>query len=400
MQLEKLYKKSKTGAVVYTNISVEGDTITVETGQVGTNSPVFHKTACEPKNTGRSNATSSNGQAILEAKAKHAKKVKERYVLNPNGESEIRLPIKVKGYKDQLKNIIFPCFMSPKLDGGNGLALRDDEVTLIQRGGDAYPTLGVMGSIGYYNNMKEFVATGYSMADEISHIMDYLGVDAVNGELYKHGVHLQDIQSAAKKENALTGELEFHVFDYCGTDDKFDKRMERMSKVEDLFFVKMIGSVIANSHEEIELYHTECVVNGYEGIVIRNADGVYEYNVRSCDVFKYKIPKDGEYQVIGYSIDKHGHAVWDCICNITPDELDNRHRELTPAKRKKFIADHTFSVKRKGNAELRLAEAAIADEKIGKWLKIEFESFSKLLKPLKPVGIVFRECDADGKVLE
>jgi len=391
MKLETLYKKSKTGAVVYCDISTDADVITVETGQVGTGKPTFHKTACLPKNTGRANATSSWEQADIEAKAKHAKKMKERYVLDPSGESEIKLPIKVKGYKDQLKNVTFPCFMSPKLDGGNGLVLKNgDDVKMIQRGGDAYPTLDVMGADGDFFIMKI----------EMEYIMNKLGVDAINGEIYKHGVHLQDIQSAAKKENPLTKELEFHVFDYCGTPDKFHERMAKMSMVEDLAFVKMIGSVIAHSHEEIEEYHTKQAALGYEGIVIRNADGLYEYNVRSSDVFKYKIPKDGEYQVIGYNIDKHGHAVWECICNITPDELGNQHRELTPTKGNKLIADHTFSVKRKGTGEMRLAEAAIADEKIGKWIKIEFESFSKLMKPLKPVGIVFRECDADGNVLE
>ncbi len=399
MKLETLYKKSKTGAVVYCDISVEGDTVTVETGQVGTDKPTFHKTACEPKNTGRANATSTDEQAIIEAKAKHAKKIKERYVLTPNGESEVRLAIKVKGYKDQLKNITFPCFASPKLDGGNGLVIKgESSIKMIQRGGDNYPTFEKMGrtkTLGNVDSEEEYI-----MSSSINRIMEDLGVDAVNGEIYKHGVHLQDIQSAAKKENNLTGELEFHIFDYCGTKDDFTTRMSKMSMIEDTLFVKMVPSIIVQSHEEIEEYHTKCIAEGFEGVVIRNANGVYEYNIRSCDVFKYKIPKDGEYRVIGHKIDKHGHAVWECICNISVEDYFNHRKTMIPKDQKVLDKEYTFSVKRKGSASERLMEAAIAEEKHGEWLKIEFESFSKLQKPLKPVGIVFRECDADGNVLE
>jgi len=400
MRLERLYKKTKTDAIVYCNITVEGAEITVETGQVGTDRPTFHKTTCQGKNEGKANATTDEEQAYKEALAKHAKKCKERYVLNETGESSHKLAMKVKSYKDQKKNVRFPCFMSPKLDGGNGLAIREDRLALIQRGGDEYPTVTVMGRVGYYDSEEKFVTTSYSMEQELDHILTKLDVEAINGELYLHGEHLQDIQSAAKKENGMTGDLEFHVFDYCGTDDTFDVRREKMATVGDLFYVKMIGSIEANSHEEIEAYHTECVARGYEGIIIRNADGLYEYNVRSSDVFKYKIPLDGEYKVIGYNIDKYGHAVWECLCNISQEDFDNQHREMSGTEGKKFAKLHTFSVKRKGTAPVRLAEAAIADDKIGQWLKIEFESLSKDDKPTKPVGIVWRDCDADGKVLE
>jgi len=395
--MERIYKKSKTGAVVYCEISVNGAEITVETGQVGTDKPTFHKTTCEPKNTGRANATIAEEQAVIEAIAKHTKKMKERYVLSPTGESEIILAMKVKGYQDQKKNVIFPCFMSPKLDGGNGLHKDND---LFTRGGEPFPTFDKMGETGYFDFDKNFVVTGYSMDQEIQLVKEALDVDVLNGELYIHGEHLQDIQSATKKFNDMTGKLEFHVFDYCGTDHKFTERMRNMSMVSDQHYVKLVESVIANSHEEIEKYHAECVEDGYEGIIIRNADGLYEYNVRSSDVFKYKIPKDAEFEVIGHNIDKHGHAVWVCVCNISSEKYFETLATMIPKDAKILTKQHTFSVKRKGTAPVRLEEAAIADSKVGQWLKIEFESYSKDMKPQKPVGTVWRECDSEGNPLE
>ena len=37
---------------------------------------------------------------------------------------------------------------------------------------------------------------------------------------------------------------------------------------------------------------------------------------------------------------------------------------------------------------------------VGKWMKVEFESWSKLGVPLKPIGVVFREVDENGQPIE
>ncbi|MCD6434867.1 MAG: hypothetical protein J7L15_00540, partial [Clostridiales bacterium] len=81
--------------------------------------------------------------------------------------------------------------------------------------------------------------------------------------------------------------------------------------------------------------------------------------------------------VIGYNIDKHSHPVWICT-----------------------TGEHEFKVKKKGTSADRLCEASIADKYIGQWLKIEYETLSKDNKPLKPVGIAWRSCDADGNPTE
>ena len=382
MRLDRLYKRSKTGKVVYTDIYVDGDTITVETGQTGTDKPIFHKTICKPKNIGRANATSSDTQAIIEAKAKHVKKQKERYVLDPSGDSEHKLAMKIKEYKDQAKNVVFPCYVSPKLDGGNGLALRNEAVSVITRGGDPFPTLEFMGEIIPVPG-EDSAALRYVMSDEIEMLMDALGVNSINGELYIHGVHLQDIQAATKKKNNMTGSLEFHVFDYCGTEDKFSDRSKKMSMIEDMSFVKMVRSEIVDSHEEIEEYHGKCIKDGYEGIVIRNPDGLYEYNVRSSDVFKYKVALDSEYMITGVSVDKNGEAVFTM-----------QNQEGVP-----------FRCKPKGDRAYRRFLADGGDDHIGTWWTVKYEKLSKVTDsgggvPLKPVGLHPRECDKNGNVLD
>jgi len=365
MKLPRIYKESKTGAIVICDISTEGDTITVTTGQLD-GKMQDHLTVCKAMNVGRSNETTPHEQAILEAKAKHTKKIKAGYVLDPSGVQTVQLPMKVKKYQDQKNNVQFPCWISPKLDGLNGEFRTPDDKTfeLFSRGGDNYPMLD-------------------HVLDEIDTLMVALDTKRLNGEIYKHGMHLQDITSAVKKHNKNTPSLEFHVFDIPNSSKTYDEKLEEFNAIDNSKFdhVKVIRAHEANSHEEIEEYMEKFLGLGYEGIIIRNKHLVYEYNVRSCDVFKYKIPLDREYKITGWRADKKGHPVFECITPINEGA-------------------YTFNVKPKGNHERRLAIAQEADTWIGKWLKIEFENYSKILKPLKPVGIGLRECDAEGNPLE
>ena len=197
-------------------------------------------------------------------------------------------------------------------------------------------------------------------------------------ESYIHGQSLQDITSAVKKYNDLTSKLEFHIFDlplYPGT---YEKRLQAMFNIPDEKFVKIVPTSIVQSHESLNFFHDQYVEDGYEGLVVRNASGMYVHNERSNDVFKLKKALDAEYQVFGHELDKYGHAVFRC----------------------RVGTDGYVKAKLKGTAEERLTMAAIATSYYGKWLKLEYEMLSKDDIPLKPVGIMFRECDAEGNPTE
>ncbi len=384
MILDTIYKKSKTGAIVYCKIETINDQIIVETGQVGTTSPISHVTTCKPKNTGKTNTTTGSEQAKLEALAKHAKKIKSGYVLDKSGETNVRLPMKVKSIQDQWKNVIYPCISTPKLNGVNGTyRLENGKLNLYSRGGDIRPEIP-------------------HLTPRIISIMSSLKVNEINVELYKHGEHLQDLSSAVTKTNNLSSKLEAHIFDIVTKDD-YEARRNAMLYWQARSYPDMINfliGIICNNQQDIEKHYEECIVKGFEGTVIKNYNGLYQHNIRSSDQFKYKKALDAEYQTIGYNIDKHGHPVWECVCNITPQELEDQHRELTASQGKKLIKLHTFNVKMKGTASERLTMAAIADTLVGQWMKIEYETLSKDNKPLKPVGIAWRKCDIDGNPIE
>ena len=369
LTLPRIYKKSKTGAIVICDISTAGDTITVTTGQLD-GAMQDHHTKCFPMNIGRSNETSAEEQAQKEALAKQAKKIKAGYVLDASGKLTVELPMKVKKYQDQIKNIQFPCYVSPKLDGVNGTfkcEWKDEEdhdqgttYDLYSRGGDLYPGLP-------------------HLYPELDIVMTHLDTNTLNGEIYKHGMHLQDITSAVKKPNSDSPQLEFHVFEIPDNSGTYKEKLELLNKIDNsgLDFVKIIRAIEVNSHEEIKEYFDLQRAKGYEGIIVRNADCVYEYNVRSSQVFKYKEALDAEYKIVGYKLDKKGHPVFRCITSEDDGE-------------------HEFHVKLKGTDAERKRIAENADQWVGQWLNIEFENYSKDRKPLKPVGIGLRDCDKEG----
>lgn len=364
-QLERLYKTSAKGATQVIDMMIEGDTYTRTWGQLDGKMQSKATTAVG-KNIGKSNETTAEEQAVLEAEAVWVKKQKTGYSTSAEAPTTVLLPMKVNDYHKHKKKVTFPCFTSPKLNGVNAeYRLVDGELVLLSRGGEEY---------AIPEHQRVPVLT----------LMEHLTVDSLNGEMYKHGEHLQDIMAATKKHNELTPSLSFHVFEFPTVTGTYESKCHELYAARQTYVEHDVSSIpfvpvwVANSHEELDDQHAQCVFAGYEGLIIRNPKAEYKYNTRSLDVFKYKEALEDEFEVSGYNLDKNGHAVFMC---------------LTPQ-------DAGFKVKLKGTNEERLAMAAEADSYIGKYLNVEYETLSKDGIPLKPVGQYFRKVDENGEAAE
>ena len=361
MQLDPLYKSTKTGAIQVCNISVIGDTVTVEFGQL--NGKMQSKsTVCTPKNVGRANQTSAEQQAILEAQAKHVDKVKSGYSTDISAPVTVQLPQKVKSYLDNKHLVKYPAFTTPKLNGVNGTYwLINDQLTLTSRGGETYPAIP-------------------HLEEQIKQAMEFLGTDCLNGELYIHGEHLQDIQSAVKKPNKLSPKLQFHIFELPNINQQYHAKSTLFGKLNatlGLSHVIGITPISIESHEDATKWYDIHMLSGFEGSVIYNADAMYEFNVRSSSVLKYKGTLDLEVKLLSYNVDKNGHPVFNAIYNGKEFKVKPKG---TDKERKDIISNF---------------ESQYKDH----WYKIEYETFSKDGVPLKPVGLGLRDCDANGEPL-
>lgn len=354
MKLRTLYKRTKTGSTQVCSISINGAVYSVEFGKLDGKMQIKN-TECFPKNIGKSNESTAEGQAFEEANSKWDKKVKEGYSTDIEAPVTVQLPQKVKPFLENKDKIIYPAYSTTKLNGINGIywLLPDGTLKLTSRGGEPYPPIP-------------------HLEAQVRADMELANTTCINCELYIHGEYLQDINGAVKKTKPLSSRLTFNPFELPLFEATYEEKVSVLNQLSG-----EIEIVEVHSEEEATAHFDHVIANGYEGTVLYNKTAIYAFNQRSSDVYKYKIPKESEFKITDFNIDKNGHAVYVCDSN-----------------------GGTFSVKRKGTNEERLADASVAVSNIGKWLNVEFEMLSKAGKPLKPVGQHFRLCDENGEPLE
>lgn len=353
MKLERLYKRNKNKSVQVCDIEVENDTFTITWGQQD-GKMQSKVTTCKGVNIGKSNETSGHEQAVAEAKSKWAKKVKAGYSTDDEAPTTVELPQRVKAYLGNEDKIEFPAYSTDKYNGLNATYwLEDGRLRLTSRGGDEYPAIP---------HLEKNIRIAMAIAN----------TTCLNGELYIHGEHLQDITSAVKKPKELSKKLQFYIFELPLVEGTYESKIKTLKVIPNALVPTKVGSA-----KDIETCYNRAMANGFEGTVLYNADAEYKFNERSSSVYKYKKTIDGEFVVVDYNLDKNGHPVY--VCETGP---------------------HLFKVKRKGTAEERLADAEVASDNIGKYLNVEYEMLSKDGKPLKPVGNHFRACNAEGEPLE
>jgi DNA ligase-1 len=276
---QRIYKKDSSGKIRYLSISTEGNMVVQESGVVGTNSPVYNRSACEAKNVGKSNATTPEEQAMLEARSKLDEKKRLGYFYTIEeaqrlGGKDFLLPMLAKDFKKEVKKVSFPCYVQPKLDGMRSLGSEDDG--FMSRTGKAIDTLGHI-----------------VLADLDDAILD--------GELYAHGISFQENMKLIKKYRpGQTEQVKYHVYDMV-MDAPFEERraiLYNLLRNLDNPNIEIVPTWIVNSQEEIIDFHQRFIAQGYEGTMVRHSEEGYAVNKRSSQLLKYKDFLDEVYEVV------------------------------------------------------------------------------------------------------
>lgn len=366
--LHTLYGRDKKGGFKVWNISVEGAVITVEHGKLGGKQTSKVSPPCKPKNVGRANETTPEQQALSEAHSKWQKQVDKGYGTDKNSLPEGTLPPLAKKYVDAPPKLSLekPWFGSYKLNGVRCTIFKRNggQIEFQTRGGKTYPVI-------------------QEIADELTEIFFGLGDDdstlVVDGELYGHGMFLEDITSAVKKHNDDTPKINFHVFDVHDTKDKCPLQLRHQIYITwmqkfDCKRVKPVQQRPIISHEMVEKFHAVAVEKGYEGIVLRCPKSVFKFNYRTAEFIKYKIDMSDEFEVIGFEKDKNGCAL--------PILLTHCGKE--------------FKAPMKGAHPFKQQLWKDRETHVGRHMTVDFESYSKYAIPLKPISQAFRELDEEG----
>ena len=242
-----------------------------------------HEKACKPKNKGRSNATTAEEQATLEAEALIKKKLSEGYFISMEeaDSTEVILPMLAKEYEKEKHKIDWskPVFVQPKLDGMRALSLKDGN--LISRKNKPINTLS-------------------HLQLEISELRRF-GIDIPDGEVYAHGLTFQENMKLIKKYRPEeTEKVCYHIYDHVASisfKERFD--MLQLAFMGTTFkYLELVKTFQIFSEEQLKKFHRQFLTEGYEGTIIRYGDEPYKVNGRSSNLLKYKDFKDMDAKVI------------------------------------------------------------------------------------------------------
>jgi len=300
MKLDRLFKKTSTGAIQFWDIQVDddmsGSIITTTYGQVGTDSPQVTKDRIESgKNIGKKNETGHFDQAVHEAVSKWEKKQKSGYVSTLDGAESDCLSSLIEGgivpmlahkFSEQGHKIKFPAFVQPKLDGIRCIAiLKDGKCTLWSR------------------TRKPITSCPHIVAEIEKMFVDDITLD---GELYAHEfkTNFEYIVHLVRQEepDAKCTDVQYHVYDIVN-ENPFEKRGKTLGTCfrvgsPKFTYLKLVETYEIREEFEIQLWFNEFRKKGYEGAMLRNASSMY-LNKRSYDLQKVKEFDDAEFEIIG-----------------------------------------------------------------------------------------------------
>lgn len=326
-------------------------TIYVTHGQVGGKLQEKVTVITEGKNKGRANETTHYEQALAEAKSKWNKQKDKLYL--EKGETsksfDVR-PMLAQSYDKHGHKIKYPCYVQPKLDGLRCLATKD----------------------GLYSRQgKPFKAMAH-IADALIIVFSRYPDLILDGELYSHEIDFQSIISGTKRDesNELTSKIEYHVYDCIESNKSYKDRLSLLDNVIDVDtkVIKLVQTEYISQEDDVPYWHDKFVEDGYEGIMLRNAAGVYTPDKRSYDLQKVKSFKDDEFKIVAVRPDKNQQAVFTCV---TQDGTE-------------------FDVKPQGDDELR--KSYLTQDLVGKMLTVKFFDYTTSANPVPrfPVGIAPR----------
>jgi len=279
----KLYKVHQTGKVGWWSIEIVEDlitsTVSLKTLSAGSAEakPVESISPVEGKNIGRANETSAYAQACLELASKARKKMDGGYV-----EEE---PIAGSTATNTLG------FVRPqKAQAYSGLSDRqldsiDWENAYVQRKYDGHRAM-VKDGVMYSSGGKPI---------DLPHLKNLPTELHLDGELYIHGMKLQDIGALVKKYRpGETEKLMYVVFDSVGQ-RPFYERCLKLRALPPHASVIYAQTYVVNSMEDVMEYHKQFLAEGYEGTMLRHGTNGYKGGARAMDIIKVKDMADAEW---------------------------------------------------------------------------------------------------------
>jgi DNA ligase-1 len=277
-------------------IEVEGDGFRTVSGLVGGKMVTSEWNKCEPKNTGRANATTAEEQALLEAQSHYRVKLERKYHVDPEkvGRHKFFAPMLAEKFKGWTGR----CFCQPKLDG----------IRMIASAGGMTSRQGKPFSLPH-------------IWDALQPLFEADPELVLDGELYNHDLKddFNTIHGLARREKRtpeqdeeLRRVLQYHVYDVPSNPHPFLGRATDLAQLKfdlealALGPIRTVETSYVETSELLDQYYGEYLEQGYEGQMVR-LDQPYEVGKRSKFLLKRKEFEDQEFPV---SLVEEGRGNW------------------------------------------------------------------------------------------
>ena len=345
-------------------------TITTIWGTVNGKKQSSYNTITKGKNIGKKNATNVLTQALNEAFNKYTKRY-DKITTN------ILLPMLVSRKFKYDSSINY--YIQPKLDGVRVIAYLDDKV------------------IKYYSRTGKEYKLDHINEDLITLFNKYPNT-YFDGELYKFGLSLQQISGFARNSKQ-SNVLEFHIFDCFDPDNiktsPFYERIKILDKFDDMKYVKFVKTLLVNNDIKlIDDISEKYLKQGYEGLIIRERNQIYEPGIRSNHMFKIKPYNTNEYIINGFKSGTKGKdigaLIWICTINKKniDDDIINYNNKLLTNDQFSVVPNMTYNERYEYYNKLN-KKKNIHNFK-DRLLTVQYSSLSDSGIPMQPKGITIR----------
>ena len=317
------------------------------------------------KNIGKKNETTPLQQAINEATSIWKKQIESGYKENIE-ELQTKtqlLPMLAFDFNKREKDIVYPCYIQPKLDGVRMLVkVTKSGIECISRTGKKFENMQHI-----ENDLKAL------------QLMDVY----YDGELFTTEIPFEEISGLCRKQDKINEilKLKFHIFDVFSEDQlqiPFKERYLMLNGLEISISKKKINNIVfvptsvCKSKEEMLNYHSKYILESYEGVILRNECGDYKPGFRNKHLQKYKEFQDEEFEIVG--AESGVGLEQDCAIFICKNKNNKE-----------------FSVRPRGTREVRKEYLRNIENLKGKSLTVRYQNLSESGIVRFGVGIAIRD---------
>lgn len=373
MHKPKLYSRNSNGSVQVWWVEIVKNTFRQHYGKVDGKIVTKEWTYAEVKNSGKSNETTPEEQAVIEVDALYEKQKKKNYFENIDDiDSGFLEPQLAKPCKDYIDDVDWKSgqIVDHKL---NGIACivtkKNGKVRAFSRKNEEFFAIPhIIKALEPFFNKNPNA---------------YLQGELFNPEYVTQLNKIAELVAVTRKEKDITPEIlkesekmvQYHIYDGYGfgpsTVDS-NGECRRLELVEAFNYypspIFIINFMWCDSFDKMKKFADKYIAKGGEGVIIRNPKAPYQHK-RTKDLLKYKKSESEEFEVISF---EEGTADWAGCAKAVWCKLPNGKKE------KQFKSNIR-------GTQVELREVLKNQKKyIGKMITVDFQEYSPYGCPLIP----------------